>query len=64
MIEKSRVVSAQAAKRISLPAELVDAARIKAKASGLALDDYLQALVVADAGVRVPKNAARKAARR
>jgi hypothetical protein len=39
MIEKSRAVSAQAAKRISLPAELVDAARIKAKASGLALDD-------------------------
>ena len=64
MTQPSRAGSAQAAKPIRLPAGLVDAARLKAKASGLALDDYVRALVAADGGVRVSRNAARKAARR
>lgn len=63
MIEKSRGVPAQAARRIRVPAELADAARIKAKASGLALDDYVRALVAADGGPRVAKGAPPKVPR-
>ena len=64
MTEQSRAVSAQADEPIRLPEELVDAARLKAKASGLALDDYVRALVAADGGVRVSKSTAPEAARR
>ena len=63
MIAPSDAGPAQSAEAVGLPADLVELARLKANATGTNLEDYVRALVAADAGSFVSKTAARKAAR-
>lgn len=51
--------SAPEAETVGLPADLAELARLKARAAGLELEDYVRALVAADAGTDLLKSAAK-----
>ena len=51
--------SAPEAEAVGLPADLAELARLKASATGVALEDYVRALVTADAGTGSLKSAAK-----
>jgi hypothetical protein len=59
MTEQSDAGSVLAAETIGLPADLAELARLKARAAGLDLEDYVRALVAADTGAGRLKSAAK-----
>ena len=48
MTDQSDTGSVLAAETVGLPADLAELARLKARAAGLELEDYVRALVTAD----------------
>ena len=62
MSKQSDSGSAPAAGTVAIPSDLAELACLKAKASGMKLEDYVRMLVTEDAGAFGPKASARKAA--
>lgn len=63
MIKRSPETSASPAEPVVIPGDLAELARLKAKASGLGLADYVRTLVTDDLGSVAPGLPARKASR-
>lgn len=63
MTKQSVSASAPAAEAVAIPSDLAELARLKAKASGMKLEDYVRMLVNDDAAPVGAKASPRKAAR-